>query len=106
MACFGANRHCRVLCLFAAVLTAGCIRPRAEVRDPLEARILPVAARSRPRDTMVRPAVADRPQGPDQSLPPALEPAPTAVPRPSEAAGPAPTAADASEEPAGQPLAL
>src|SRR5438309_2332230 len=36
MACFGAHCHCRLLCLLAALLTAGCMRPRAEIRDPFE----------------------------------------------------------------------
>jgi outer membrane protein TolC len=106
MACFGADRRCQVLCILVPLLTGGCIRPRADVRSSLAARVLPVPDHASPADAMVRPAVAERPEGPDQPLPPALEPAPTTVPRPMDAAGPAPTAADATEEPAGQPLTL
>src|SRR4051812_39222423 len=106
MACFVADRRCLVLCILVPLLTGGCIRPRAEVRDSLAARVLPAPDRASPADAMVRPAAAERPQAPDQILPPALEPAPTTVPRPNEAAGSAPTAMDATEEPAGKPLTL
>src|SRR4051794_38992844 len=106
MACFGVDRRSQVLCILVPLLTGGCIRPRADVRSSLEARVLPVPDHASPADAMVRPAVAERPQGPDPTLPPALESAPTTVPRPMDAAGPAPTAADATEEPTGQPLTL
>jgi outer membrane protein TolC len=106
MACFGDNRHCWVLCLFAAMLAAGCIRPRAEVRDPLEARILPVADRSRPKDAMVRPATAERRQSPEEILPPALEPATTDSSRHVEAVSPEIPATDGPPEVTGPPLTL
>ena len=48
MACFGADRRCRVLGVLVALLTGGCVRPRAEVRDSLEARVLP-ASRAVPK---------------------------------------------------------
>src|SRR5262245_27941232 len=48
MASFGANRRCWVHCILATLLSAGCLRPRAELRDSLEARVLPVADRPRP----------------------------------------------------------
>jgi outer membrane protein TolC len=107
MACFGADRRCWALGALATLLTAGCLRPRPEVRDPLEARVLPAPDRARPADPMVRPAVAERPQGPDRALPPPLEPPPTTPPRPTEAASPASPATAATEEPpTGQPLTL
>jgi hypothetical protein len=54
---------------------------------------------------MVRPAVAERRQGPDQALPPPLEPPPTTPPRPIEAASPESPATAAMEgPPAGRPL--
>lgn len=106
MACFGANRHCRLLCLFAALLTAGCIRPRADVRDSLAARVLPVADRSQPTDAMVRPAAAERSQNPEEILPPALEPATTDSPRPAEAASSELPPTERPPEATGQPLAL
>ena len=109
---FGTDRRYRVLgqlpSVLAALLAAGCVRPRAEARDSLERRILPAADQAAPADAMVRPAAAERRQGrQDQSLPPALEPPPAAAPRPIEAAEPEPPATDATEEPpAGQPLTL
>jgi outer membrane protein TolC len=106
MPCFGASRECRVLCMLAALLAAGCTQPRAEVRDPLETPILPVADLSRLTDAMVRPAAAELPQSPVQSLPPALEPKPVAAPRPMEAAVPESAAVDGPPAVTGRPLAL
>jgi outer membrane protein TolC len=82
------------------------MRPRAEIRDPLEARILPVADHSRLTDAMVRPAASERRQGPDGNLPPALEPATTDSPPPIEAASPDLPATDGPPEVTGQPLTL
>jgi hypothetical protein len=69
-------------CLFGALLAVGCVHTGSELRDSPERRILPVADRERPVDTMVRPAVASqRGQGAEAhsegdraaSLPPAIE---------------------------------
>src|SRR5262245_46847604 len=89
MACLGADRRCLLACVSAALLVTGCIRPRADIRDALERRVLPAAGRGAPVDAMVRPAAAQRPEGgPDPSLPPPLEPVPPPSPRPTELASP------------------
>ncbi|MDR3618755.1 MAG: TolC family protein [Paludisphaera borealis] len=106
MACIVADRLFRVLCILVPLLAGGCIRPRAEVRDPLEARALPVPDRSRLTDAMVRPAVAERPRDADQALPAALDPSPAALPRPIEAASPDFPVTDGPPEATSQPLSL
>src|SRR5262245_37146367 len=106
MACIGANRRCHVLFLLAPLVTVGCVRTRVEVRDSLEARILPVVDPTKPADAMVLPAAAERGQGLDGTLPPALEPVTAAPPRPIEAVSPAPPATGVPEGSAGQTLTL
>ena len=109
---FGTDRRSRASRLLsfapAALLAGGCIRPRAEVRDPVDRPILKAEGRAAPADSMVRPAAAERPGGvPDQSILPPPEPIPTSSPRSIEPARPQPPAADMMEVPAaGRPLTL
>ena len=82
------------------------MRPRAEIRDPLEARILPVADHSSPTDAMVRPAASERRQGPAVAFPRRWSRRrPT---RPGRSRRPARISRRRTgrQEPAGQPLTL
>jgi outer membrane protein TolC len=93
------------LCLFGALLAAGCVRAREEIRDSLSQRVLPAtAARA---DTNVRRAAADPAEvAHPQALPPALEPTPTNAPQRTELTQSHPAEPVATDEPTGQPLTL